>query len=498
MRQRRYTFSDVVISRGDGDLLEILRKNVNMLGGIEKYVKPGNTVFIKPNLTAGMPCSTGGTTDVKFAEAVVELVKEANPGHIIVGECSGNESRSIESLLNNGYGEMCERQQVEMMDLDYAEFVDVPVKNPLYADVIPLPKAVVEADVYISLPVIKTHLSCGVSIALKNSFGLVPDDMKIQAHRDNAIEQILVDIAQAQSPDLIFADGRIGAEGVAGGSDFRFPRPANVICVSDDPVAMDTVCARLMRQNTRVRYIQWAGEMMLGNDSLDYINIHGLSIDEASVKFMSPAEQIEMETQGKIKIHELNPCTKCRALGEGGVWRFASSPNSLLEPVDIVIGPGKWEVPENLNPRTILLGDCIRKEYRDKGVWIGGCPAESSKYYETLASYNIVCTRCAEKVKEAMKAFTEDELATLRILASNNTVFRGASNKAGMEDFLLAVGDCQKGYCHNHIRRCHKLSDVDAGKYIEQVLGCGDEVTVESIREGIRVCLEKAKAEGRC
>ena len=92
MRQRRYTFSDVVISRGDGDLLEILRKNVNMLGGIEKYVKPGNTLFIKPNLTAGMPCTTGGTTDVKFTEAVVELVKEANPGHIIVGECSGNES----------------------------------------------------------------------------------------------------------------------------------------------------------------------------------------------------------------------------------------------------------------------------------------------------------------------------------------------------------------------------------------------------------------------
>ena len=92
MRQRRFTFSDVAISHGDGDLLEILRKNVDMLGGIEKYVKPGNTVFIKPNLTAGMPCTTGGTTDVKFTEAVVELVKEANPGHIIVGECSGNES----------------------------------------------------------------------------------------------------------------------------------------------------------------------------------------------------------------------------------------------------------------------------------------------------------------------------------------------------------------------------------------------------------------------
>ena len=376
--------------------------------------------------------------------------------------------------------------------------MDVPVKDHLYIDTVPLPKAVVEADVYISVPVIKTHLSCGVTIALKNSFGLVPDYMKTQAHRDNAIEQILVDICKAKAPDLVFADGRIGAEGVAGGSDFRYPKPANMICVGNDPVAVDAVCTRLMRQNTRVRYIQWAGEEMLGNDSLDYINIHGLSIEEASVQFMSPAEQIEKETGGKIKIHELNPCTKCRTLGEGGVWRFAANPNCLLEPVDVVIGPGKWDVPEKLNPRTILLGDCIREEYRDKGVWIGGCPVDSRKYYETLASYNIVCTRCAEKVKEAMKQFTEEELATLRILASNNTVFRGADNKAGVEDYLLAVGDCQKGYCRNHIRRCHKYSDVDAGKYIQQVLGCGDEVTVEAIVEGIKVCLAKAKADGRC
>lgn len=80
------------------------------MGGIARYVKPGDTVFIKPNLTAGMPASTGGTTDVLFTEAVVRLVKEAQPGRILVGECSGNESRSIESLTNCGYVDMGRRR----------------------------------------------------------------------------------------------------------------------------------------------------------------------------------------------------------------------------------------------------------------------------------------------------------------------------------------------------------------------------------------------------
>ena len=106
MRTSVHPFSDVSLLRPEGELLDVLRKGVDSMGGIARYVKPGDTVFIKPNLTAGMPASTGGTTDVLFTEAVVRLVKEAQPGRILVGECSGNESRSIESLTNCGYVDM--------------------------------------------------------------------------------------------------------------------------------------------------------------------------------------------------------------------------------------------------------------------------------------------------------------------------------------------------------------------------------------------------------
>ncbi len=472
MKRHKPSFSEVAISRGAEDLLSLLRANVDLIGGIDRYVKPTDTVFIKPNLTAGMPTETGGTTDVLFAEAVVELVKEANPNKIIVGECSGNESRSIESLVNCGYADMCKRQGVEMVDLDFAEFVDIPLEDALYKDVVHLPKVVVESDVFISVPVLKTHLSCGVTMALKNSFGLVPDYDKLNAHRDQAIEKILVDISCVKPPDLIFVDGRIGAEGIAGGSDFDHPIRADIVYVGNDPVAVDIVGTHLMMQNPRVRYIQWAGEKGIGNDNLDYILIRGLSIEEARVPFMSPADQVMRESNGKVRIYELDACTLCRTFAAGAVARYSKNPNSLLEPVDIVLGPGTWDMPKQINPRTVLLGDCVREEYRSQGTWIGGCPISPEAYGKVLADYDIVCTKCADVVEKVVAKYTPEQLAGIRILASNKMVYKGANNQAQMDDYLLAVGDCQKGYCRNHARRVHKVSDIDVSEYIEMAPGC--------------------------
>ncbi len=491
MRTNVHPFSDVCLLRPGEDLLATLREGVDAIGGISKYVHPGDTVFIKPNLTAGMPASTGGTTDVFFAEAVVELVKEAQPGRILVGECSGNESRSIESLTNCGYIDMGKRQGVEILDLDKAEFVDVHVDRPLYREIVHMPKAVMEADVFISLPVLKNHVSVGITVAMKNSFGLVPDDDKLNAHRNNAVEEILVDIAKARRADLIFADGRIGAEGIAGGTHFKKPIAANLIMVGNDPVAIDAVAARVMDQNPRVRYIQWAAMEGLGYDNLDYIKLHGLSIEEAKVHFLTPAEEITGDSQGKVRLCDLESCSKCRAAAEGAMSRFSAVPASLLATVDVVYGPGKWDVPSPVNPRTLLLGDCIRPEYRALGHWIPGCPVDSEAYMKAMSDFDVVCTKCMDATQAVMARFTEEELKEIRVLAANRTIFRGANNKAAVDDLLLAIGDCQAGYCRNHARRGHKISDVDFDKTMVFQPGCPP--TADEIENSLREILSRAK-----
>ena len=445
--------SDVYISTGNGRLKPVLMKGFDALGGIRKFIKPGQSVLLKPNLTAGADPSTGGTTDAKFCEAVAELIKEhCEPGTIYLGENTVSGNVTMETYKRYGYVDMCERQGVALVDFTDAERVDVPIPDAMYADVISMPKLVMDVDVFITLPILKNHDTVCITAAVKNSFGIVPNETRRQAHRDNAVEQYLVDITKARKPDFAIVDGRIGMEGIAGGSHFDHPRFANRIIMGADSVAVDVVCTHVMMQNPRVRYLQWADECNLGNCNLDYINVLGMPLEEAKVPFMSPAGQFEEQTDGKFRLHDLGSCSRCRAVAQGTLHRFRT-PESLVKHVDIVYGSGEWDMPDDLYENCILVGDCIREKYRSAGTWIPGCPMDREDYFKALNSMDIVCNKCELVVNKFIANHTPEELAFVRILSSNKTIFQGQFNRANVTDFLLTVGDCQRHYANFHIRR---------------------------------------------
>lgn len=493
MRTSVHPFSDVSLLRPEGELLDVLRKGVDSMGGIARYVKPGDTVFIKPNLTAGMPASTRRHDGRPLYRGGGAVGEGAQPGRILVGECSGNESRSIESLTNCGYADMGRRQGIEVVDLDFAEFEDISIEHPLYRDVVHLPKVLMEADVFISVPVLKNHVSVGITVALKNSFGLVPDDDKLTAHRNNAVEEILVDISKARRPDLVFVDGRLGAEGIAGGTHFKKPIAANLVLVGNDPVAIDAVSARVMDQNPRERYIQWAAMEGLGYDNLDYIRLHGLTIEEAKIHFLTPAEEIMQDSLGKVRLCDLESCSKCRATAEGAMSRFSATPASLLEPVDVVYGPGEWKKP-SASIRARSCWETAPGKIPRAGPLDSRLPVDAEAYMKAMSDFNIVCTKCMDAAKAVMDGYTPEQLKDIRVLARNRTIFRGADNQAAVDDLLLAIGDCQAGYCRNHARRGHKISDVDFDQTMVYQPGCPP--TAEEIRSAFEEILRRAKERG--
>ena len=446
-------FSDVYISTGNGNLKLVLKKGFDTLGGIGKFIKPGQSVLLKPNLTAGEDPGTGGTTDARFCEAIAELIKQnCEPGQIYLGENTISGAVTMKAFERYGYVEMCKRLGIELVDFTDAERVDVTIPGAMYGEVISMPKLVMDVDVFITLPVLKNHDTVCVTAAIKNSFGLVTNDTRRQAHRDDAVEQYLIDITAARSPDFSIVDGRIGMEGIAGGSHFTHPRFANRIIMGADPVAVDVVCAHIMVQNPRVRYLQWADERGFGNCNLDYINIHGMPLEEAKVPFMSPAGQLEEQTGGKFRLHDLGSCSRCRAVAQGTLHRFHSQ-ESINKNVDIVYGPGGWDVPAELYENCVLVGDCIQEKYRSLGVWIPGCPMNREDYFKALNGMDIVCNKCEQTVNQFVARHTPEELAFVRILSSNKTVFQGNNNRANSTDFMMAVGDCQQRYARFQIRR---------------------------------------------
>ena len=492
-------FSDVYISEGSGVVMNRIKKGFDALGGITKFIKPGQSVLLKPNLVTGANPMTGGVSDVIFCEAVATLIKEhCGPGRIIIGETTETGNVTMECFERHGYVEMCKRLGIELEDFTNAEMVDVPLPDAMYADVVTVPKTVMDVDVFITLPNLKNHDTVCLTVAIKNSFGIVPDDTRRQAHRANAVEQYLVDIARVRKPDFTIVDGRIGSEGIAGGSHFNHPRFANRLVMGADPVAVDAVCAHLMEQNPRVRYLQWAEEYGLGNCNLDYINIHGMPLDKAKVHFMTPAEHIEENTDRKFRLTDLGSCSRCRAIAQGTLHRFRT-PESLLKRVDIVYGSDDWDVPADLSENCLLIGDCIQERYRSLGTWISGCPMNRDDYFNALTSMDIVCSKCEKAVNQFLEKHTPEELAFLRILASNKTVFQGEDNKSGPTDFLLAVGECMQRYAGYHIYRGRQelvqmgISDKVESDYFVKMLR-GHSPSIDEIEAALAELKERAAA----
>jgi uncharacterized protein (DUF362 family) len=148
------------------------------------------------------------------------------------------------------------------------------------------PKTLRGVDFVVSMPKLKTHRWAGVTLSLKNMFGVVPGSCygwpKNVLHWAG-IERAILDINAAVRPDFAIVDGIIGMEG--NGPIQGTPKPAGVIVVGDDPVAVDATCARIMGlAPERINHIARAGTM-LGHVQIEKISQLGESIASTTMPF---------------------------------------------------------------------------------------------------------------------------------------------------------------------------------------------------------------------
>jgi uncharacterized protein (DUF362 family) len=142
-----------------------------------------------------------------------------------------------------------------------------------------LPKAVLAADFVVSMPKMKTHHWVGVTLSLKNMFGIVPGSCygwpKNVLHWAGISKSIL-DINSTVRPDFAIVDGIVGMEG--NGPIQGTPKASRVLVAGDDPVAVDATCARLMGLvPERIDYLKRAS-LLLGNMQEDRIEQLGETI----------------------------------------------------------------------------------------------------------------------------------------------------------------------------------------------------------------------------
>jgi len=151
-----------------------------------------------------------------------------------------------------------------------------------------LPRTVLEADLVVSMPKVKTHHWSGVTLSMKNMFGVVPGAKygwpKNILHW-KGIQESILDVCATVPVHFVIADAIVAMEG--NGPLNGHPRPLNRIVLADDPVAADATCARLMGLDpTRITHIR-IGAQFLGNVSNE-------RIDQVAEAVYAPANPFEV------------------------------------------------------------------------------------------------------------------------------------------------------------------------------------------------------------
>ena len=282
--QRQSVVSIVEVEKRDVELA--VEEAVALVGGIGKIVKSSDKVLIKPNYSMPRHPRTAVTTEPEVVAAVVDIVREAG-GDPIIGEGSVVGHDTTVAFRVVGAEEISKRNDVPLIDLNKDEGVEVEIPGGKALKKIRIAKTVLECDIIINVPKIKTHHSTLVTCSLKNMKGVLPAREKHVTHL-SGLHQAIVDLNKIVKPDLTVVDGVLSMEG--NGPSFGKPVATNLIIAGFDPVAVDSTVCRIMGIDpSEVVHVRLAAEQGLGVIEPCAIEIRGVKVEAVGKCFMKPS-----------------------------------------------------------------------------------------------------------------------------------------------------------------------------------------------------------------
>ncbi len=226
-----------------------LEKLLEPLGGMESFVKPGSRVLLKPNLLTGSRPTKECVTRPELVYCVAQMVQAAG-GKPFLGDSPAFGS-AMGVAKANGYLQLLEELNLPIVEFHGQRYQTVSEEfNHLL-----LSKEVIDADVVINLPKVKSHAQLTLTLGVKNLFGCVPGKMKawwhMEAGKDSArFGQMLVETARTINPNLTIIDGIVGHEG--NGPSGGEPRPLGILGASSDVFALDLALVEILNVNPAI------------------------------------------------------------------------------------------------------------------------------------------------------------------------------------------------------------------------------------------------------
>ena len=263
-----------------------VNKALELIGGIGKFIKKGDRVLVKPNYVSKKNPEEAATTHPAVVNAVIKAAESVG-GIVTVAESPGG---VYSPGILKGLYSVCKASDAvkdTSAALNYdTRFCDVHYPDGLTLKNFPIIKPVIEADVIISIPKLKTHAMTDYTGAVKNLFGVIPGTYKAELHfrlnEKKAFCSMLIDLCECVKPTLTVMDAVWGMEG--NGPTAGKNRKIGLIMASGDPYVTDLAATHIIGYRPEeVETVRQAAQRGLCTDNIADINILGEQIEEVVI-----------------------------------------------------------------------------------------------------------------------------------------------------------------------------------------------------------------------
>lgn len=275
----------------------LLKQGLYLVGGVEALIPKDAKILLKPNLLKRAEVEKAVITHPVVVGAFARILRENGYEQIVLADSCGHGTTQA-VICGTGMDTYLEKYQIPA--IDYSEGTKVDYPQGIQAKEFILPKELLEQNCVISLSKMKTHALERITGAVKNSYGFVYGFHKAKGHTQypsaDSFARMLIDLNKCVAPKLYVMDGIVAMEGNGPGSGD--PVQMNVMLMSTDPVALDSVFSRLVYLKPEMVPTNYHGEKMgLGTwkeEEITLLTPDGeISMSEAVKRYGNPQFNVD-------------------------------------------------------------------------------------------------------------------------------------------------------------------------------------------------------------
>ncbi|RPH52118.1 MAG: DUF362 domain-containing protein [Desulfobacteraceae bacterium] len=259
-RELRASVFIASVSGYDQNIRKVILSGFRELG-IRTEVIKGKRILLKPNLVKPQKHLEHIYTHPLVIRGAVEAFLSMGAAEVFVAEASGHGRDSFIDLEESGLADILYEDRIPFVDLNESSVVKARNQGQTsQLEYFYFPEEIYKADIVVSMPKMKTHHWAGVTLSMKNMFGVMPGIVygwpKNLLHWAG-INECIYDINATFKPQLAIVDGIVGMEG--DGPIMGDPIRSNVIIMGLNSPAVDATCTRIMGiEPNKIRYLKYA------------------------------------------------------------------------------------------------------------------------------------------------------------------------------------------------------------------------------------------------